>query len=267
MKNKIGHVLLIIIIVEFFLSSFFGLIAGENRQLLGILVYTFIISAYAVIIIMLLIEGHPVESFSLDSMSLLIIVVSCFIREKFYVGGEIFYLVILALLGLSILVIAIKKRLFVYKFDLKNIFPIFLWTLITLFVVSMVEIVEVKMLPEVTGVPPQFNISLALQQAFRETVFQVSWVTVAEEVFFRGFMPGYLIKLGLKEKNAFIIQAVVFWLMHFRNINTPITFFISIPLLTISMTMIVWRYKKVSAAILIHTLANVANSLILYYLL
>jgi len=254
----------LIVAIEFILSPFLHLIVGANRQLYGVYVYMYIISAYTIIAIIVSVENDLAESFSLDFVSLLIIAASCLFRIEFNIKNEGPYLTILTLLGLIIIFIIIKRRFIKLKFNLKNFPLIFLWICATIVFIAIAETIGAKMLNPVANTTPQIN---SWRVIFRSIIYQVSSITVIEEVFFRGFIPGYLIKLGFKEKVAFIIQAIVFWLLHLNKIDNPFIFFISIPLFTISTTAIVWRYKTIALAILIHTLVNVAVPVIVYYVI
>ena len=71
---------------------------------------------------------------------------------------------------------------------------------------------------------------------------------------------------GFKENTAFSIQAILFWMGHYMSISNPVLFFIAIPLLTISTTLIMKKYKMIFEPIMVHTLVNVYASVIVIIL-
>jgi hypothetical protein len=124
----------------------------------------------------------------------------------------------------------------------------FLWSIGTLAIITIAQ--TLFAFRRITNLPSD-NILV-------ELYYQISFITVIEEVCFRGLIVGFMVMNGFKEDTAFFVQAILFWGIHYMNIATiPITFFISLPLLTLSTTLIMRKYKTIFLPIMTHTLVNV----------
>jgi len=88
-------------------------------------------------------------------------------------------------------------------------------------------------------------------------LYHLSFVVVIEETLFRGLIFGFLTLNGFKENVAFATQGFLFWLIHFNQIGDPLVFFVFIPLLTLSTTVIMKKYKTVFSPILVHLIVNI----------
>jgi membrane protease YdiL (CAAX protease family) len=93
-------------------------------------------------------------------------------------------------------------------------------------------------------------------------MYQLSFVTVIEEALFRGLLFGLLLMNGYKENTALFIQSVLFCGIHYLKLNDPILFFILLPLFTLSVSLIVKKYKMLYLSIMVHTFNNVFGGLI-----
>ena len=50
------------------------------------------------------------------------------------------------------------------------------------------------------------------------SLFQLSFITVIEEAYFRGLLFGFLVMIGFKENVALIVQALLFLGVHYLKI-------------------------------------------------
>ncbi len=92
-------------------------------------------------------------------------------------------------------------------------------------------------------------------------ILQILFITgkssVVEEIIFRGLLFGYLVKQSGNEKQSLLIQAVLFWLLHFHYLwLSPFSFWFGIPVSTLIFSMLVWRSRSLSSAIMAHVLSN-----------
>ena len=212
--------------------------------------YFFAMSSYTLIIIGVMIFNARGMGFITDHFSLWIIVLSCFLRTTYGGQFEFLYKFYMSCLGLILLIYVIRKRKYIKVPPLISILFGLSWAGATILVIALLELV----------IRPAVISTLVLSNSrwvFLTLVFNLSFVTVIEETFFRGLLFGFLISFGVKEDYALIVQGVLFWLTHYMRLSNPLTFFIFTPLLTISVSLIMKRYKVIYLPILVHTLVNV----------
>jgi membrane protease YdiL (CAAX protease family) len=97
-------------------------------------------------------------------------------------------------------------------------------------------------------------------------LYQVSFVTVIEEACFRGLLFSFLVMNGYEEDRALIIQAILFWGSHYLKISSISLFFVAVPLLTLSLTLIIKKYKMLYMSVMVHTFANVLGPVLVVIL-
>jgi membrane protease YdiL (CAAX protease family) len=114
------------------------------------------------------------------------------------------------------------------------------------------------LLDNVSSKPLPPNLTTIIVNTF---LYNISFITIIEEACFRGLLVGFIIMSGYKENAAFVFQAILFWIGHYMVISNPVTFFISIPLLTLSTTLIMKKYKIVFLPIIVHTFVNIFTSI------
>lgn len=85
---------------------------------------------------------------------------------------------------------------------------------------------------------------------------------VWEEIFFRGLLWGYLNKIGLSIRQASLIQFMIFWLLHYDGQSSNMSFYISLPLEIFIQTLLVYRSKQLTPAIISHALYNTFSPLL-----
>lgn len=80
---------------------------------------------------------------------------------------------------------------------------------------------------------------------------------VTEEIIFRGLLFGYLAKHSGNEKQAFLIQFLLFWGFHFHYLwIPPFSFWFSVPISAFVFSMLFWRSRSLSSSIAAHILIN-----------
>ena len=249
---KTGKVIVLLIILQFCLTPLISLFwpfseSGWSQEDYSILLSTY---SYTMIVLGVLIFRAQKQDFVFDSLSLWMIVFGCVFRPS--TGSEYdaissLYLGALGL-GFAIYLIAYRKAIVVPTIRTMSIS--ILWAIVTVVILSMVA----AMISAVNYSSFPVDIEKMFLVRFFE---QVSFVTVIEETMFRGLLVGFLILNGYKESAAFAIQAILFWGAHYAQINNPLVFFVFLPLLVFSLTMIVQKHKILFASILVHTLVNV----------
>jgi membrane protease YdiL (CAAX protease family) len=87
---------------------------------------------------------------------------------------------------------------------------------------------------------------------------------IFEEVLFRGALWAYVRDLGLSERAAFYIVAILFWVSHYEylSLSSPYFFWIAVPILSILLGLISWRSKSLTRSTISHFLFNFTSALI-----
>jgi len=220
-------------------------------------------ASYIVIAILLWIEINHLEDFHFDRFSLVIFVVfGTILRRRFGVAGEIYFMIATWTASLSILATLLFKRQKVTATNYR-----WLWIgLITSLPIMLIVVVLTSKSPLIPGVSwmpyPSNNLVLA---SIREIVYRFSFVAPLEETIFRGFLWGYLHRLGWDEHRTFWAQAVLFWVLHFPKLfYSPIQFFIVIPIITLFFSLLVKYSKQLLPSIIGHTIINAIGPVVQY---
>ena len=158
-------------------------------------------------------------------------------------------------LVLSGYIIANRKRIKIPGW--KSILIGVSWSVGTLIVETILHVLES---PSHATLPPNLTFII-----FYKSIYQLSFTTVIEEAYFRGLLYGFLVMNGVKENSALWIQAILFCLNHYLDImQNPILFIFGVvPILAISTTLIIKKYKMLYQSIMIHTLTNVFEPLLI----
>jgi membrane protease YdiL (CAAX protease family) len=93
-------------------------------------------------------------------------------------------------------------------------------------------------------------------------IVHISATAVWEEVFFRGLLWGYIKKMGLSIGQAFLIQFIIFWLLHYEGQASNLSFYISLPLEIFVQTLLVYKSKQLTPSIISHALYNTFSPLL-----
>ena len=104
--------------------------------------------------------------------------------------------------------------------------------------------------------------SILLNYIINTFIFQLSFVSVIEEAYFRGLIFSYLMMNGYKENAALYIQAILFWGIHYLKIVNLVHFFVDIPVLILGVTLLIKKYKMLYLSIMLHTLNNVFGAIL-----
>lgn len=249
--NILGFSIALLLVAQLYWLPLIPKLVGSNYNAYAFYVYVYIVTSYLGITLILLIEIQNLQEFNIDRLTLWIIIFSCFLRRRLGIEGEIFYLLFLAFLGISIFGVVFIKRNVIPKTSTNSLLGGVAIGFIALTLTTLIEAQQAS-----NWLTPAYsnNVTVVL---VRELIYQLSFVTIVEEIVFRGFLVGYLKRFGCKENIAFVVQALLFWLIHYASLGNPLTFFLSIPILIISTTLVVRWFKQLSPSIFIHTFVNV----------
>jgi len=253
---RLSIVFIVLIILQSFLVPLIALISGVDYSKYITYSYFYIISSYTIIVLCIIIFGNALEVFQ-DHFSLGIVVLTCFLRADLGGDKELLYRAILIFLGLVLFSYAITSRKSLKIPSLKSIFIGLVWSVSTTLVLSLLRL---QLDPKISVLP-----SNLVSYIFDAFLYQLSFVTVIEEAYFRGILFNLLVINNFKESSALIIQGVLFCGIHYMKIADPILFFILLPLFTLSVTVIIKKYKMLYLPIMVHTFNNVFGALLVAF--
>jgi membrane protease YdiL (CAAX protease family) len=189
-------------------------------------------------------------------------VIFSFIRTRFSVVDATWFYIIIGLSGLVIGFVIFKHWSNIPRTS-------FFWAKRGLFIgiiasipltVLMVKSGWLTMFPNT--IPP-VPLPLVLMN---RVISALSFSGPLEEILFRGFLWGYLLKIGCSEKRAGLIQAIIFWLMHWDRAWFPLLFFIDLPLSTFIFSALRYHSKQIFPSLLAHTAINALTDALTTYL-
>lgn len=257
-NSKLGNLFIFLIILQSYFLPLIALAAGNDPNRYRDYVYLYLAISYTIIVLGIIIFHDKGLDVFQDHYSLWTIVVACFLAAV--PGGEnnAIYQIFLVLLGLRLSVHIVMNRNEVTTPNLKSVFIGLLWSAGTIAIIAL----PLAVLKPAGASLPQDLLAYILGSS----LFEISSVTVIEEASFRGLLFGLLVMNGYQENKALFIQAILFWGVHYLKISDISLFFVAIPLLTISMTLITKKYKMLYLSVMIHTFANVLGTVLVVIL-
>jgi membrane protease YdiL (CAAX protease family) len=258
MRPKIGLLFIFVILVQAFFLQFVQLFTIVNPNL----AYIYITTSYIVIAVLIWSERKQLHEYHLEKFSLFLFILSSIARRRLGINGEVYYLILIALSGLSVIIVMYINRSRIQKTNIRWALAGAFWGCVLLILTFFCESFQWKIWIDETLVSD--NLVLLV---LRQVVYNYSFGVIIEEMIFRGFLWGYLRKMGWEEKKIFWVQGIVFCLSHLYRIKTPVTFFITIPLLTFVSSKLVQRFRQVFPSILSHLITNTMTPILLniYY--
>ncbi len=251
LRSILGFTLTLLLVIQQFALQLIPVFAKSNYELSAHYIYAYLIFSYGALTAIIALEIKQLHEFHVENLSLWLLIFSSFVRARLGMSGERYYLVPIMLFGLIGVLLMLFNRQNIPRITKQSIIA---GITVAFFVLAFTTFVESFQADKWLTSIYTANIGLNF---LRQLIYQLSFVVLIEELIFRSFLVGYLIKLGLQEKTAFVVQALLFWLTHYARIGNPITFFISIPVLVLSTSLVVRHYKQVFPAIIIHTSVNV----------
>jgi len=247
---RIGAIFIFLIVLFFYFVPKLASAAGMDTSRFTDYLYLYTISSYTLIVLgVIIFQGKGLEVIQ-DHFSLWIIVLVCLLAASQGGKQDTVYKVFLVLLALRLSIHILVNRKDINLPDIKSAFIGLLWSVVT---IAIIVLFLYFLDPIRRSLPP--DLSVYLLSAF---VDQVSFVTVIEEACFRGLLFTLLVMNGYQEDRALIIQAILFWGVHYMKIGAdPASFFIALPILTLSTTLIIKEYKLLYLSVMLHTLVNV----------
>lgn len=249
--SLVGFSLTLLLVTQLFFEPLIPTLIKSEQGLSPYYAYALTIFSYFAITLIIFIEIKNLGEFYVDNIALWLFILSCFVRSRLGVNHEILYLLPIIVMGIVLFFQTIRNPTGIPQTNKNTIIGGVTLAFGVLIIVTIAESLQAS-----KWLNPIYSNNIGIT-ILRQSIFQLSFVVLIEEFIFRGLLTGYLLKLGLREGTSFTIQALLFWLIHYMRLGNPITFYISLPLLTWSTSFIVRRYKQLTGSIIIHMTINV----------
>lgn len=101
------------------------------------------------------------------------------------------------------------------------------------------------------------NNEVSLDRNLIKFIFEIIPISIYEEAIFRWLLTGILITFGIRNQVAFVIQGILFWLVHINYLPiSPIAFWIILPIVSFILSYIVYRTKSIALSAVVHIIIN-----------
>jgi membrane protease YdiL (CAAX protease family) len=266
-KRNIGVVIIVIYFAGEFILDLIGttlmlLIAdeGDKLSLYSNLNYIRITIIYGLLVILIGLEAKNLSKYHLDRTSLIFLIFfGPLYRSLPRVPNKYIYLAIILIFSLVMLIVVIINWPKIPRTNFKVNFQNIILVGIVIIVIIGLEAMQPTIYSQAD--PQLYNPTLDFVQRFIKNFTSVAPI---EEIIYRGFLWGLLLQFGWGETKVIFIQAGIFILAHLsRALVSPITFFATIPIFTLLLSLIVYKTKQVFWAIIVHTVANVIPPVLL----
>jgi membrane protease YdiL (CAAX protease family) len=247
MRKKIGLILTLVTLIQILFISMISLFVDLSQNLK----YPYITVVYIILAVLIFLERKNLGEFNLDRASVLILIFSSIFRRRLGVENESFYLLVLFGTGLVMFISVIRNWSQIPKTS-------FRWLAVGVFIgfIALVPVTFIETIQSTRVISGATESYGPFWDVVGRMIYHLSFSVPMEEVFFRGFLWGYLRKLDWNENKIFWTQGVLFWLSHLGGIGSPLTFFLSIPILTFILSELTKRSGRISPSILFHLVVN-----------
>lgn len=225
--------------------------------------YLFVIATFSCVVVTIFLNHDNIEMFNLDKFSILVLVLSGIFRINVVTLHEETYKFIIVILDICLFLLFIINR---EKFPKSS----FLWAMIAI-ILSLIVVMPLAFFESfqiekyATSNVIYKNEQRFLGYVIKNLLYNLSFVSVYEEIAVRGLLWGQLCKMKFSDNRVFIIQGVLFWLLHFSYIGTAITFFLTLPLVILGESVLVKFSKQLFPSILFHLLVNLLIPIIVSF--
>jgi membrane protease YdiL (CAAX protease family) len=248
---RLGIAIVVLIILNSYVSLFiYALFAVDYASYL----YLDATISYVLIVLSIIIFTPNRLEPLCDHFSLWAIILACLLAAASHEENMLIYRGIFVFLGMALSIYIITNQKKIKMPSLKSVYIGLLWSISAVLVTALVYA-----LLDQTYIYHSIDL---MQTIANEFLFQLAFVSIVEEALFRGLIFSFLVMNGYKENTALFVQAVLFWGMHYTDINNPILFFVIVPIVTLFMTLIVKKYKMLYLSIMMHTFLNIFTTLL-----
>jgi membrane protease YdiL (CAAX protease family) len=191
------------------------------------------------------------EIFNIDKFSIAILPLLGIARVKLHIPYEEYYRMVCNLFGLILFVYCFLNWRKLPKTK-PNWVMLGMLSSIIIFPLAFVESIQIEKYIDSNGMYAINPIVYGLRSFF----YTLTFVAPFEEIITRGVLWGQLRKWNIGENKIFWLQGILFWLVHGWQIFTPISFFITLPIITLIFSLLVRNSKQLFSSIVSHTLID-----------
>ena len=219
---------------------------------------------YALVALLIWINREHLADFNIDKHSLMIVFLFGAFFRPIEMGSSLSFLCFFTLSVFAIagsLFVGLRKS----KVQIVTTPRISLWTLAAVFAgigVMLPSIAIFSVLFEPLPVSP-LDVVGGFILYFLDNLAKIA---IPEEILFRGFLWGYLRGQGLSDKRIWLIQAVLFSLLHFGLLRTsPLSFWFKVPVFALVAGYFVLKTRSVAPSMVSHACVNSLGDSMNYY--
>ncbi len=213
---------------------------------------------YLCFVLLVALESADLETFHIDRLTVGIFIVIGVYRSEINVEGESLFQIALYVLSAVLLGVFITKW---KSIPASRPRWFILVLLLSLFAIPLRYV-------EALQVGKYQNYHLFANDAaltfIRGVVYNLSFVAPFEEMIFRGILWGQLRRWAWSESRIFWTQALLFWIIHFWQISTPATLLITLPIVTLILSLLARYSRQLYPSILFHAIMNSLTPLLAY---
>lgn len=261
MKKLVITFFIVVVIGLFFVNTLLKPFASSTNDVYEFSQYHYwvIIATYVCIIIAVYLNRQNLAIYNIDKLSLLIIILAGGIRIYLHTPNEVLYKNIIFVLSVILLGIT---TLYWKKIPNTNM-RWFLVGLLSCVIVIPLTIVEFTQMEKYSSSNALYADHFSVY-AIRNFLYNLTFVAPIEEIIFRSILWGEMRMRQFKEGTIFWSQGFFFLGMHFWQIFTPMTFFITLPVAIIVFSLLVKYSKQISPSIISHLLFNTLGPILVY---
>ncbi len=253
--------ILALLILRFSLVTGFRLLLGQEP---GWSSTVYDVGTYLLVAVLLVKESHSLPDYHINTFAIWLLILSKPIQTIYLNGLEwlkppiafpdlhTLFIWMIAL----VLLVYFRSRLFqngaVQWWDLK-------WALLGVLAGLVVALcIAYPMSFLVTQLPPGNRNSLTnLVSGIISIPYQIGYAAASEEPVFRGFLWGYLRKIGWRDVWIWLFQAGLFGLAHLYYLDSmPFMFWFGVPLGALVLGWLAWRSRSIASSMLAHGVMN-----------
>lgn len=255
MKQKITKVLFFFLLIVRFAGEIF-VDKLYNSQIPDWFKYLYFLAIYSTIIMLIWFNKNHLQDMNIDRWFILLVLVAGAFLFLFYLPPAIGVIILFLMAFMAWCLVNAKLNLAVFNINPWNLF---VYIYISLIPVSLLFFYDIFFARVEIKISEQLILSVAINRDILGIVF--------EEILFRGVLWMLLTNLKLSPRKVVIIQALFFWIAHYQLLfkGSYYTFWVTLPVVSLTYGVIVYKSKSISVTSLCHWANNFATALMNSY--
>jgi membrane protease YdiL (CAAX protease family) len=252
MQQKITKIIFTLLLVIRFADGLY-LILFLNSQVSDWFVYLDNLIIYSAIIAVILLNKNRLRDMNVDQWFIVLILVTGAYLLSFNLPPSI-AIIILLLMGIVAWSL-MNSQLNLAPFSIE-VWKLFAYIFISIVPISLIILYYVAL----AGIKISLDAQSILLIAFGRDILGIAF----EEILFRGVLWMLLIDLKLSPRTTLLVQALLFWVSHYRFLFTGsyFSFWVLMPILGLIYGYIVYKSKSISVTSLCHWSNNFLTAIL-----